>query len=370
MQLVTRQLSQIVTQPVSWLWPGRVPRGKVTMLAGDPGLGKSFVTMDLAARVTVGAAMPDGSYSTPRTPGTVLVLSAEDDAADTIRPRIEKAGGDPSRVLVVDGVRRADGATLECGEGVRLDINMPAVEAQLASMDRPMLVIIDPISAYLGEKDGNSNAHIRALLAELARLAAAYGPAIVCVSHLNKNGTGKAVYRMIGSLAFTAAARIAWQVSVDPEDSSRRLLLLLKSNLDAVQTGLSFEVKDGRVEWSDTPVAMTASSLEDGATAAGLGVRGNGPRPGEPEAVTFLRDLLRPAPRPAVEALRLATEAGLSRISVKRAKQTLGITSRRVSQPGGGGQWVWALSTANSAGNDPGPTAEPANEDDQIPFPD
>lgn len=343
MQLLTRSLADVQTRPVSWLWPGRVPRGKVTMLAGDPGLGKSFVTMDLAARVTVNADLPDAR--TPfRTPGTVLVLSAEDDAADTIRPRIEAAGGDPSRVTVVDGVRAHPGAAGT--SGLRLDLDLPAVEKHLATMEKPRLIVIDPISAYLGEVDSHSNAQVRGLLADLARLAASHGPAVVCVSHLNKAAGGKAVYRMMGSLAFTAAARIVWQIERHPDDDARRVMVLVKSNLDAKRTGLSYALNDGRVQWDEQPVEMEASALEGEGGVGGA----EAPARGEAAAAEFLVELLAGGPLPANDVLARAREAGHSVSAVKRARNRLGLVSRKARGPGGG----WEMALPGAAANEMG----------------
>ena len=341
MQLLTRSLADVQTRPVSWLWPGRVPRGKVTMLAGDPGLGKSFVTMDLVARVTVNADLPDAR--TPfRTPGTVLVLSAEDDAADTIRPRIEAAGGDPSRVTVVDGVRAHPGAAGT--SGLRLDLDLPAVEKHLATMEKPRLIVIDPISAYLGEVDSHSNAQVRGLLADLARLAASHGPAVVCVSHLNKAAGGKAVYRMMGSLAFTAAARIVWQIERHPDDQSRRVMVLVKSNLDAKRTGLSYVLGDGRVKWDEQPVEMEASALEGEGGVGGAEL----PMRGEAAAAEFLVELLAQGPMGAKEAMARAEEAGHAERAIRRAKARLSVLSRR--PPGAEARWEWSLPGVRGAG--------------------
>ena len=345
MQLVTRSLSDYSTHPVSWLWTGRVPRGKVTMLAGDPGLGKSFLTMDLAARVTVNADMPD-SKTNNRTTGTVLVLSAEDDAGDTIRPRIEAAGGNPKRVEIVEGIRRrrGDEAQEEDGSlGVRLDLNMPAIEKKLATMERPRLVIIDPISAYLGDVDGHSNSQVRGLLGDLARVAMKYGPAVLCVTHLNKSGGGKAVYRMMGSLAFTAAARIVWLVSKHPDEPDKRVLVLMKTNLDATRTGLAFGLKDGRVEWDPTPLSMDADSLESG-TPLPQDHR-QGAQPGRvDDATACIEGLLITGVSNATDVIAAARARGFSHMAIRRAKQRLGVLSvREIMGVDGRCHWKWRL---------------------------
>lgn len=351
-RLVVRSLSSVKECGVSWLWPGRVPRGKVTLLCGDPGLGKSFVTMDMAARVTKAAAWPD--VATPlRHPGSVLVLSAEDDAEDTILPRIKAAGGDPGLVAVCEGVA---GLARDPGEGggaaararmraVDLDRDMETLESHLGKMERCRLIVVDPISAYMGNLDSHNNTQVRGLLAELARMAATYGPAIVCVTHPSKGGQqGKAVYRAMGSLAFTAAARVVWQVAPMPSDPAARTLTLVKSNLEATRTGLMFRIEDGRVVWSDTPLELSADDAESGEKCEE--VQGVG------EAGDFLRTLLEHGPAPAARVFEEASKVGIAPATLKRAKARLGVVSRRESTTGKGGGdglegcWMWSLGAA------------------------
>ncbi len=331
---LTTDLSTVKSTPVSWLWPGRIPRGKVTLLCGDPGLGKSFVTMDMAARVTSHQDWPDAP--TPlKQPGSVLVLSAEDDPSDTIRPRIEAAGGDPSRVLVLEGVKREGGGG---SKGISLTVDIDMIEQALASMERPRLVIIDPISAYMGDADSHNNTEVRGILAELSRLAGKLGPAIVCVTHLNKAPGGKAVYRAMGSLAFTAAARIAWQIAKMPGDEEKRAMVLVKSNLPDVGKGLAFrlsqdENRNGFVQWLDTSLEISADFMEEGAPGEGDAV---------PEACAFLRSTLAAGPRPAQEVIADAEKNGIPLASLKRAKRLAGVRSWR----GSGGRdrpWVWGV---------------------------
>jgi hypothetical protein len=339
--LHTTTLHSVKPSDVSWLWPGRIPRGKVTLLAGDPGLGKSFVTMDLAARVSRAGAWPDGP-TTLRQPGSVLILSAEDDPADTIRPRIEAGGGDLSRVQVVESVRAADGREL----GLDLSVDVTLLARHLETVERPRLIVIDPISAYLGNVDSHNNAQVRGVLASLARLAMKHGPAIVCVTHLNKNPGGKAVYRTTGSLAFTAAARVVWQITRLPGgtgggDENARAMLLVKSNLATTRTGLAFTIetepgtRDPKVRWAPTPLHLDADAVEEAAApdeATAL-----------PEAVEFLRSYLSDGPMHASEITEIAQRAGISIGTLKRAKPVVGVRTRRA--PGGGRDrpWVWAI---------------------------
>ncbi|HTH17370.1 MAG TPA: AAA family ATPase, partial [Magnetospirillum sp.] len=206
-------MADVQSRPIEWLWPGRIARGKVTLIAGDPGLGKSFLTLDLAARVSRGSPWPDvPDASAPL--GGVVLLSAEDDAEDTIRPRLDAAGADVHCIKLLHAVRHNYRENQK--EALfSLATDLPALEAAILAVPDCRLVVIDPITAYLGDTDSHKNAEIRGLIAPLAALAAKHGVAIVCVTHLNKSGSGPAIYRSIGSIAFVAAARAAWAVIKD-----------------------------------------------------------------------------------------------------------------------------------------------------------
>ncbi len=332
--LHTTTLSDVKPSEVSWLWPGRIPRAKVTLLCGDPGLGKSFVTMDMAARVTRARDWPDAQ--TPlREPGSVLVLSAEDDPGDTIRPRIEAAGGDPSRVVVVESAVGEGGSAAE--RGVCLDTDVAAIGRRLAEMERPRLIVIDPISAYMGQADSHNNAEVRGVLAQLARLAIRRGPAVVCVTHLNKQAGGKAVYRSMGSLAFTAAARMAWQIARvggGGGDDERRAMALVKSNLPCRREGMIFRIANpGVVQWLDTSVPLEADAFEETEeTGDALD-----------EAVRFLRTLLAAGPRAAADVLEEAGRSGISVVTLRRAKKFAGVRTGRDGGNDPRRAWRWFL---------------------------
>ena len=161
-------LADVQPQPVSWLWPGRIALGKVTLLAGDPGLGKSFVTLDIAARTSCGAPWPDAP-GIKTTAGGVVLLSAEDDAEDTIRPRLDAAGANVQRIKALLAVRRnyQDDPTRE--STFSLETDLPALEAAILAVAGCRLVIIDPITAYLGGTDSHKNGEIRGLIAPWRR---------------------------------------------------------------------------------------------------------------------------------------------------------------------------------------------------------
>ena len=345
MQLVTMRADTVKQQAVSWLWDRRIPLGKVTMLAGDPGLGKSFFTSQIAAWTTT-TKFPDGATSL-RKPGDVVFMSAEDDPNDTIRPRLEKHGADLSRVHIVDGVQRRDGKRV----GLDLDQHLDALEQCVRSLERPRLIVIDPISAYLGQVDGNSNAQVRGLLRGLSDIAQRYGPSVLCVSHLSKGNAqmGKAVYRVMGSLAFVAAARVAYYLCEHPDDTTVRCLSVAKANLDVSRAIMSFKISDGRIAWKsmDEPISMrdlegAGNGGQNGGQHGGPNGRQDASRSQRPalefdRAREFLEECLPMGASASAGALfAAAEEEGLSERSLRRARASMGIVSRKVGEG-----WVW-----------------------------
>ncbi|MCB9845306.1 MAG: AAA family ATPase [Phycisphaeraceae bacterium] len=282
------RLADVTPEPVSWLWPGRIALGKVTLIAGDPGLGKSFLTLDMAARISSGAGWPDGGERPA--PGGVVLLSAEDSIADTIRPRLDAAGADPARIIALESIRSLGENGRVCARSFDLSRDLPALDAAVESVGDCRLVVIDPVTAYLGGVDSHKNAEIRGLLAPLGELAMRHRVAVVAVTHLNKAGGGPAIYRAMGSLAFAAAARAAWAVSKDRADPMRRLLLPIKNNLAPDAGGLAYRI-DGAgpaVAWEAGTVHVSADEAlaRDGmwrralnATMRRLAARLSGRRP-------------------------------------------------------------------------------------------
>ena len=266
--LVTRRMSDIEMRPIRWLWKKRIALGKLGLLAGQPGLGKSQLTCSLAALVSTGALFPDGAESPI---GSVILLTCEDDPEDTIRPRLEAAGADTSKVHIIDIVADiVDGEAL--ARGVDLSRDVELLRAEVVRIGDVRLIVIDPISAFVGKVDAHKNHEVRGLLSPLAALASDLGPSIMMVAHLNKgNADGNAMSRVSGSGAFVAAARSAWLVEKDPddEDGCRRLMVPLKNNIGDDNTGFAYaletvrltdEIETSRVRF-DGIVQMKASEL-------------------------------------------------------------------------------------------------------------
>jgi hypothetical protein len=336
---VVVRLSDVQPEPVAWLWPGRFALGKLTLIAGDPGLGKSFLTLDMASRVSTGAGWPD-RRGERFAPGGVVLLSAEDAIADTIRPRLDAAGADVSRIVALEAIRSVGDNGRELARAFDLSRDLPALEAAIRSVEGCRLVVIDPVTAYLGGVDSHKNAEIRGLLAPLGAIAERHRVAVVAVTHLNKASGGPAIYRAMGSLAFAAAARAAWAVSKHKDDPRRRLLLPIKNNIAPDTGGLAYRIEplgvDGcpALAWEPDPVNLSA----DDALAADLGQGGG--RTERDDAAGWLRDLLAHGPRPARDVERDARDAGHSIATVRRAKAAMGVVSRK---PAFGGPWEWTL---------------------------
>ena len=324
-------LSEVECERVAWLWPGRIPLGKITVLDGDPGLGKSTLALDLAARVTRGGLMPDGS---PGVDGGVVILTAEDGLGDTVRPRLEAAGGDPTRVVALQTVGTGDNE-----RAVSLE-NLQALEQAIRRVGAK-LVIVDPVMAFLGtQTDSHRDQDIRRCLAPLARLAETNGAAFLIIRHLNKASGGNPIYRGGGSIGIIGAARSGLLVSKDPDEEARRVLASTKSNLSRPPESLSFELEDRagavRVKWLGASKHSASSLLAESDNEQD--------RAAVDEAKDFLRDALAGGPQPAKDVQRGAREAGISDATLRRAKSALHVTARKVGRPGMPGQgWVWAL---------------------------
>lgn len=233
--------SDIYPQSIQWLWPKQIARGKVSIIAGNPGLGKSQLTAYLAAIVTTGGIWPvDGTRCKQ---GGVIFLSAEDDPADTIRPRLEAVGADLSKTYLLKSVTHPNKQGKASQRLFNLKTDLPNLEKFLIELNDIALLVIDPITAYLGGTDSYNNAEVRALLTPLSELAAKYNVAIVAISHLNKSSGQDPLLRVAGSLAFVAAARSSFVVTTDPNDKSRRLFLPVKNNLAHDKGGFAFSIQ-------------------------------------------------------------------------------------------------------------------------------
>ena len=337
-QAVLTRFSDIPPVPIDWLWEGRIARGKITLIAGDPGFGKSLLTIDLAARISTGAEWPD--FPIPAPLGDTVMLSVEDGRGDTIRPRLDAAGADCTRVLHLEGTMTGEDGKVR-PRTLSFKRDMEALEDALKSLPECRLVVVDPVSAYLDDTDSHKNADVRGLLAPLAELAERLKIAVILIQHLNKGGTGgSALYRPMGSLAFVAAARAAYIVTKDKDNVNRRLMLPAKNNIAKDTTGLAYSIVDGdngipHLVWESVPISITA----DDALAAS-NVR---EEPTETEwAVMFLEDLLANGRVTAQVVHREAKSNHITDKPLRRAQAKLGIKPAK-DKTVFNGPWWWEL---------------------------
>jgi hypothetical protein len=340
-------LGEVHPEPLAWLWPGRIASGKLTLLASDPGLGKSLISLDMAARVTQCMKWPDIDEPAPL--GGVVLLSAEDDPADTIVPRLKAAGADVSRVNLITGVKWSDPDNGDCGTAsFSLCRDITALEKAIEATADCKLVVVDPISAYLGGTDSHKNCEVRSLLVPLSEIAQRNRVAVLAITHLNKGG-GPAIYRSMGSLAFVAAARASWAIVKDQDNPIRRLFLPVKNNLAADSSGLAYVVKsiDGApvIAWEREPVHLDVNEV--------LSTQLFDPQRGDrQEVIKWLREILANGPMEATEVMRLAGQEGISKATLMRAKRDAGIVSVREGF-GKGSVCKWALPDHYRESTDP-----------------
>jgi archaellum biogenesis ATPase FlaH len=322
--IVFKKSSEIISKPIDWLWEGRIAKGKVTMIAGDPGLGKSQVSLQFAAIVSKGGMFPCES---PSKKGSVLLFSAEDGAEDTINPRLQAVGADQERIYIFHSVKVKDKEKF-----FDMSQDLPLLKKAVEEIPDVALIVIDPITAFLGDTDSHKNSEVRGLLSELSKVAEEHHIAIVVVTHLNKGAGTNAMNKITGSLAFVAAARAAYMVVKDRDDESRRLFLTVKNNLGNDRAGYAYRVESvalgnnidtSKVVWEAAPVNI---SLQDALAE---------PEKKAPkESVAWLEAYLREHPdgKPFDEIVKAAMAQGVAtRRTLDRASEELMINKIYVS---------------------------------------
>jgi AAA domain len=327
-----RALAVVVEEPLKWLWPGWIARGTLTLLDGDPGLGKSTLLADVAARITRGLAMPGCSQASTGPQG-VLLLTAEDDLSRVLRPRLRAAGADLDRVFSFDAVKVG-----EDSEPPVLPYDLQAIEKLIVER-QIALVAVDPLMAFLASGiDANRDQDIRRALHRLKELAEKTDTALVAVRHLNKASSMNALYRGGGSIGIIGASRTAWLVARDPEDRTARILAMNKSNLAKTPRSLRFRVEErdhtsaitwaGETDLTAQDVLKPASVSDDDSPTLAEG------------CCDVLRALLQESPLPVTEAERSCREAGFTEATIRRARARLGIKVRKECVTG---KWVLSL---------------------------
>ncbi|MFI3250803.1 MAG: AAA family ATPase [Eubacteriales bacterium] len=307
-------LSDVQAEEVRWLWHPYIPFGKLTIMQGDPGEGKTFLILGITSYLTQGKALYN---ATANEPISVIYQTAEDGLADTIKPRLEELGADCRRVFVID---EGDDYLSFTDQRIRTAI----------TENNAKLLILDPLQAFLGSGvDMNRANEVRPVFKKIGKVAEETGCAIVMIGHMNKSG-GKSTYRSIGSMDIVASVRSVLIVGRDPDNPESRIIAHSKSNLAPLGTSLRFSICDGLVFDGESP--LTADQL--------IGFSGSS-RNVKEEAKVLLKQILMIAPVEANSVYLQGKEANISKRTIDTAKKELGIISNKVAD-----KWLWSLPTS------------------------
>lgn len=312
--------SNVTATSVDWLWYPYIPFGKVSLLQGDPGNGKSTLMMNVIAAASIGGKVPDGRKL--KKPIHVLYQCSEDGAADTIKPRLLAAGADCSKIAFLDE------------EADWLSLSDEKIRRAIADFNAKLLVI-DPVQAYLGDADISSTTGMRKMLRQLAVWASLYDCAVVLVGHLNKNQGSKDLYRALGSIDLIAAARSVMEI--DRSEKEEILTLRhIKSSLAPRASNQHFLIDENRqIRWveyderSKEHISPETTHVVERATKLNY-------------AAEYLKAILADGPMPAGMVHDHFLGENVSDRTIISAKKLLGIQSIKMDNA-----WYWKLPDRN-----------------------
>ena len=328
-------LASIEARPVRWLWRNYIPTGMLSMLSGDPGTGKSYLALALAANLTTGR-LGDGTKTEPT---AAIYMSVENPLAETVRPRFDALGGDARLFYALT-------AKLIPGEDglQRTSIGLSDIDILRNAIDqtRAQLLIVDPVQSFLGAGiDLHRSNETRPIMDGLGRLADETGCAILILRHLNKQSGGKAIHRGLGSIDLSGAVRSEMLVGALPDDPETRAMIHVKSNVGALGRAQGFRIDaDGSFAWTGESKITAADMLTSPSN------------PGDHKliaAVDWLRALLTPGPLLQRKVQEAAEQEGYSYRTLRRAKLSLKIESFREGVKTG---WFWRLPADDSTPDD------------------
>jgi len=309
------RMSDVQSQEIEWLWYPFIPYGKLTIVQGDPGDGKTTLILNIAAKLSKGEGLEDGMEVTE--PIKVIYQTAEDGLADTVKPRLENAGAECENILVID-----ENDKLLSMVDERLE---EALEKTHAKM-----LILDPIQAYLGSgMDMNRANEARDMTKRLGALAEKYKCAIVLIGHMNKAAGNKAAYRGMGSIDFFAVARSVLLVGRVEGEPNLRAVVQIKNNLAEFGHPKAFSLSENGFSW-----------LGDYEITADEVLGGIAPKANKSEqAKQLLRDLAETNnAMQSNEIFDLAEEQNISKRTLENAKRELGIRAKKINNT-----WYWEL---------------------------
>ncbi len=319
-------LDEVEPEEYEWLWPGRFPMRTVSLIAGDGGAGKSTLTGALATTITTGGCWPDlpGEHTEK---GRVIFLTAEENLATDVRPRMNRFGADCRKIHVIQAID--DGRGSERRFSLIRDV--PVLGRAVAELGNVKLIIIDPVGSYLTGSDSHNDSEVQQALNPLFELAESHHLAVLLIAHLTKQSSADIQSRIQGAAAFVNKSRMVWFYSPDPRNHTRRLLSFIKGNpVDKITTGLSVGFTGGVLAWDPEPVMMSAKQVNRklfDALQRGEEAGQRGPKPEKTRAIMDLIEArLKGAPKP-VKLADIIDQAeddlGASRSAVHRALRKL-----------------------------------------------
>jgi hypothetical protein len=310
---LTASLALVEAEEVRWLWPNFIPLGRASMISGDPNVGKTWLALDMAARLSKGLPWPDGSPG--HAPANIIYLTIEDNPADTLRPRIDSLGGDPSRIHILNP-GNPDFVSFASEEGIA------KLEAEIEQIKDVRLAVLDPVLDFSGGINPNAAEQVRTFLNPLIYMAERMNFALILVAHLNKAQSQSAIYRTGGSTsAWLGKCRAAFMIFRDLEEKKKRYVSAIKSNLaPADPPQLSFIPDSGRL--------LFEKVTEEVDVEEHLNPQRKDEREDSSSAVKWLREALKDGPVDSKEIRELAAEeAGIRKDALYRAKLKLGVVS-------------------------------------------
>jgi len=352
--------ASFTTRKVKWLWPGRVPLGKLTLFVGVPGGGKSLAAGDVAARLSTGKNWFDSDNLFQ--PSETLMLVGEDDIEDTTIPRLQAAGANINKIKFLKSVITEEGNGKVAEErGFRFDKDLAQLEEALASNPRIRLVIVDPVSNYMGSAKMNAEQEVRDVLIPLKNLAERFDVAIIGIMHLNKKVETDAINRVGGAMAFVGVARAAYLFQKsEPDDGmgyleDQHFMVLLKCNITKKTDGLVYEIAAKQVEVEGSPeympyIKFTATTTKNAEGVLQAKTDKTGRPPAEiGTAKTWLKQFLKDGRQKSSDILEYGRESGnFTPTTLKRAKAELGVASEK-----SGTTWYWYLPTKEEVSLEP-----------------
>jgi len=326
-EMIEITLADIDPQPVEWLWYNRIPLGTITLLCGDPNIGKSYLSLWMAAHITTGRPWPDAPLE-PLEKGSVIVMTAEDSLAKTVRMRAGLMGADLKKLTIINAIRMPEGDE----KPIDLTCHLAPLEESVKRHKDLKAVTLDLMTDYLGNIRTNELVATRIALKPLGDLAEKYNFSLIGITHMNKDEAKRAVYRVMGSMSFVGLARAVWLINRDEEDDThrRRLFTPLKMNLGPDPTGLAFTINEKGVRFEEGTVITTTADEQLGDREARdtySAIR---------LAQEFLANMLRGNPMRSTTLAAEAKGSGIGESTLRKAKSLEGIEAIRHE-----GHWYW-----------------------------